>query len=241
MSSFTCILISTIWFKILVAVDQRNQIIQARQAATDVEVSNLKSLVNDLKDLRSKWDQILNEAKLVAEGMQIDCFLPAKRKKKRRPFFDETQDEVFPEGGVAEEEAAFKHDVFYVILDSVIAGLSTRYDAAHKIDDLFGFLWRYLALTEQQISTACVTLTKQYKNDISQDELIEEMVHLKAIHAANFGDESLTPFSLLKKISKFKLAEIFANLCIALRIFCTSPVTVASANSISSKTSYGAQ
>ncbi|XP_063613032.1 zinc finger MYM-type protein 1-like [Penaeus indicus] len=228
-SSFTCILMSTIWFKILVAIDQRNQIIQARQVTIDVEVSNLKSLVNDLKDLRSKWDQIFNEVKLVAEGMQMDCFLPAKRKKKRRPFSDETQDEVFPEGGVAEEEAAFEHDVFYVILDSVIAGLSTRYDAAHKIDDLFGFLWKYLALTEQQISKACVTLAKQYKNDISQDELTEEMVHLKAIHAANFGDESLTPFSLLKKFRKFKLAEIFPNVCIALRIFCTLPVTVASA------------
>ena len=61
------------------------------------------------------------------------------------------------------------------------------------------------------------------------------MVHLKAIHAANFGDESLTPFSLLKKISKFKLAEIFPNVCIALRIFCTSPVTVASAERSFSK------
>ncbi|XP_037797777.1 zinc finger MYM-type protein 1-like [Penaeus monodon] len=125
-SSFSCILMSTIWFKILVAIDQRNQIIQARQVNIDVEVSNLISLVNDLKDLRK--------------------------------------------GGIVEEEAAIKYDVFYVILDSVITGLSTWYDAAHKIDDLFGFLWRYLALTEQQISTACVTVAKQYNNDIFGDE-----------------------------------------------------------------------
>ncbi|XP_037775590.1 uncharacterized protein LOC119572557 [Penaeus monodon] len=87
-------------------------------------------------------------------------------------------------------------------------------------------------LRKQQISTACVTLAKQYNNDISQDE---KMVHLKAIHGANFGDESLSPFSLLKKISKFKLAEIFPNVCIALRIFCTLPFTVASAERSFSK------
>ena len=79
---------SSILLKVLIAIDQRNQIIQARKATIDVEVSNLKSLLNDLTDLRSKWDQILNEAKLVAEGMQIDYSVPAKQKKKRRPFFD---------------------------------------------------------------------------------------------------------------------------------------------------------
>ena len=37
-SSFTCIVMSAIWLKILVAIDQRNQIIQARDATIDVEV-----------------------------------------------------------------------------------------------------------------------------------------------------------------------------------------------------------
>ena len=36
---FTCIPMSAIWLKILVAVDQRNHIIQARQATIDVEVA----------------------------------------------------------------------------------------------------------------------------------------------------------------------------------------------------------
>eukprot|EP00112_Aurelia_sp_Birch-Aquarium-sp1_P011534 Seg2424.3 transcript_id=Seg2424.3/GoldUCD/mRNA.D3Y31 product="hypothetical protein" protein_id=Seg2424.3/GoldUCD/D3Y31 len=125
--------------------------------------------------------------------MQIASHLPSKRKTKRRSFFDETQEEVPLQRDTVEEveEATFKRNVFYVIVDSVIAGLSTRYDAVYKIDAMFGFLWRYLALTEQQISAACVTLAKKYKDDISPDELREEMLHLKTIHAANFGEESL--------------------------------------------------
>ena len=38
------------------------------------------------------------------------------------------------------------------------------------------------------------------------------MLHLKTVHAANFGEKALSPFSLLEeKFSKFKLGEIFPN------------------------------
>ena len=236
-SSFVCILMSAIWLKILVAIDLRNQIIQAREATIDVEVSNLKSLVQDLKELRGNWALILNESKLVANEMQVIPNLPAKRKTKRRSFFDEAQEEASSQTNAAEssEETTFKHDVFYVIVDAVITGLSTRYDAAYQLDDMFGFLWKYLALTEQQLLEACAKIATKYKDDLSQEELREEMLHLKAIHAANLGDECLGPFSLLNKLSKFKLGEIFPNVCIALRIFCTLPVTVASAERSFSK------
>ena len=53
-STFTCVVMSSIWLKVLVAIDQRNQIIQARKATIDVEVSDLKSLLEDLKVLREK-------------------------------------------------------------------------------------------------------------------------------------------------------------------------------------------
>ncbi|XP_013782385.1 uncharacterized protein LOC106466641 [Limulus polyphemus] len=82
-SSFICILMSLMWLKILVQIDRRNQLIQARDATVDVEVSNLDSLLTDLEDLRGKWPQILNEAKLVAEGSKLN-HLPSKRKVKKK-------------------------------------------------------------------------------------------------------------------------------------------------------------
>ena len=39
-SSFTCIVMSALWSKVLVPIDQRNQVIQAREAMINVEVSN---------------------------------------------------------------------------------------------------------------------------------------------------------------------------------------------------------
>ena len=79
-------------------------------------------------------------------------------RRKGDHFSTKHKKRFFTKGGAAEEESTIKHEIFYMILDSVIAGLSTRYDAAYKMDKMFGFLGRYLDLTEQQMSTACVTL-----------------------------------------------------------------------------------
>ena len=48
MSSFTCMLMSTVWYKILVLINNVNLIIEARETTLDVEASNIESLINDL-------------------------------------------------------------------------------------------------------------------------------------------------------------------------------------------------
>ena len=81
---------------------------------------------------------------------------------------------------------------------------------------------------------SCEVFGKKYPDDISQNEL-GDVIHLKAIHIANFGNESLDPLKLLNTIRKFKLDEFFCNVCTALRMFCTLPVTVSSAERSFSK------
>lgn len=52
------------------------------------------------------------------------------------------------------------------------------------------------------------------------------MLHLKAIHKATFLHNQ-SPLQLLNDIHKLQLQSIFGQICIALRVFCTLPVTVA--------------
>ncbi|XP_065684226.1 uncharacterized protein LOC136096639 [Hydra vulgaris] len=61
MESFECILMSTIWFKVLTAINYTNLVLQARNATLDVEVTNIKQLIDELKTLRDKWDSIMVE------------------------------------------------------------------------------------------------------------------------------------------------------------------------------------
>ena len=50
MNSFQCILMASVWFKVLSAIDQRNKVQQAKDQTVDVEVANIKSLLAILMD-----------------------------------------------------------------------------------------------------------------------------------------------------------------------------------------------
>lgn len=55
------------------------------------------------------------------------------------------------------------------------------------------------------------------------------MTLLKNTCHANLEDSQLPPLALLNKLHETRLETLFPNVCISLRIFCSLPVTVASA------------
>ena len=228
--TFICILMSCIWVKVLGAIDLRNKILQARNATLDVEVKNIDCLLDDLLYLREGWPSILNEARIVANGFGISTEFPRKRKIKRKKFADE----IAIEGEEISEETKFRLEVFYKLIDSVITGLKTRYEATLQICSLFTFFWQYLELTEEELELRAKSFIKHYNLDVSE-ELIQEVKHLRRIHSANFGEESLCPIDLLNKLYNYKLVPLFPNCCVALRIFCSIPATVAEAERSFSK------
>ena len=81
-------------------------------------------------------------------------------------------------------------------------------------------------MTVDEITKSATSFIAEYSVDVSND-LTEEVLFLKNIHIANFGNATLRPIKLLNKIYELKLSSMFPNCCIALRLFCTLPVTVA--------------
>lgn len=112
--------------------------------------------------------------------------------------------------------------MFYSILDTVILNISTRFEAAKNIVDIFSVLWRFLSLEDIEIEEQANCLQNHYVAINSQFK--EEIKHLKSIFSANFLDTEVAPLSLLNKIHKLKLDSLSA-----LGLFCTLPVTVAQA------------
>ena len=87
-NSFSCIIMSSIWYKILVPNDFCNKVIQARNATLDVEVDNINHLLRQLLELRNKWKDIWSESKNVAMNLDIEVKLSrgrggANRKRAR--------------------------------------------------------------------------------------------------------------------------------------------------------------
>ena len=236
-SSFRCILMSSIWFKTLAPIDTCNKIIQARNATVDMEVSNSEILIKNLQNLRSDFKRILSEAKEVANNLGIEIKFERQRKKKR--FFDESkfdEENLSEIGQNTEEEVHFNNYVFNVIIDSVIGGLKNKFEATKQISSKFSFLWKYLSTTEEGLIEKSNFLADIYTKDINGDDLGIEMVDLKKlIHPGNFGEKQLNPFELPNKILTYKLENIVPNICVSLRIFLTIPATVASAERSFSK------
>lgn len=242
LNSYKCVLMASIWSKILVSIDHRNKVLQARDTTLDVEIENINSLIEEMKELRNKFSLILNEVKLVTKAMATDLptetEFPTKRQTKRKRFYDEPADDFIEndEGlllsGNAEietrEEKDFKIGVFYKVIDFVIGGLTERFNNAKNINSLFRCLWQYLDMEEEEISEECKHIVYKFPEDLS-DEIYEELVHLKNIHRANFAESKLKPQELLEKIIKLKLTPLYPNVSIALRIFMTLPASVAGA------------
>ena len=83
-SSFTCTIMSIVWYRILVPVGICYKVIQVSDATLDMEVTNIESLLAQLVDLRDSWKTIWNEAKLVASSVQIEVRLSMDRRNTAR-------------------------------------------------------------------------------------------------------------------------------------------------------------
>lgn len=230
--SFNCLLLASVWYKILKPIDTVNRVLQNRGETLDVASKNLSQLIEDLKVLRNDgWDKIFNEVLVVAEniGWPQQLEEEEKRRRKRKRAADE-DDEVCDDNTEHELDAktTFKNEVFNVILDSVIGDMTVRFKSVSDLCSNFSVLWSFKEMPDDLIETKSAELVQRHQKDLGTD-LLEELVSLKQIYEANFGGKTLLPFELLKKIKLFNLESLFPNLTVALRIFATIPATVASA------------
>lgn len=100
-----------------------------------------------------------------------------------------------------------------------------------KIPDHSQHMWNFCTysefadMSEEQIKVSCRNLTRAYPSDLT-DGFENDVLHLKTIYEATFP-HNLLPLQLLNAIYNLQLQSIFGEICIALRLFCTSPVNVA--------------
>ena len=106
-SSFTCMIMSVVWYRILIPIVFCNKVIQGSDATLDMKVANIKSLLAQLVALWDSWKATWNEAKLVASNLQIEVKLFRDRnttaRKRTRFQYEDTLDENVNEMNEADE------------------------------------------------------------------------------------------------------------------------------------------
>ncbi|KAK6481103.1 zinc finger MYM-type protein 1 [Huso huso] len=221
--SFTAIVLATFWVKVLQSFEERNLLLQSAGISLDTEAANINDLQKEMMFLRNEWNAILSEAKIVASQMDITLVFnyELNRQRKRKRFHDETANDVTSESA----ETTFRNTVYYVAMDSIISQLSSRFQSVRAICGDFAAILKFRSMSAEDINMSCAKLVSKYSQDLTNG-LVSEVHHLNKIYCATF-ENNLRPLDLLNAIYQMKLQSIFGEICIAIRIFCTLPVTVA--------------
>lgn len=207
--SFDAIVLLTVWLKVLQSIDNRNVILQSGKISLDIEAANIRTLTEEMQSLRDTWESLLAEAKLTAGEMNV------------APQFSSSEEERAQESA----ETVFRNTVFFTAMDSIISDLGTRFQTTANIVNEFSAVLKVGQISEDKISSVCQPLITKYSGDLTPD-FENEVRHLNSVYASNVLP-NLSPLELLNAICKLQLQSIFGEVCIALCIFCTLPVTVA--------------
>ena len=125
--TYTCLVMATTWFKILIVIDNCKKIIQARDATVDVEVNNIESLLQHLNMLRENWDKMWCEIQNVAEALGLDSESHHGFKGIRKDLGELTAD-------------TYKINILYKVIDNVTSAIRDRFQAITAINSTFRFL-----------------------------------------------------------------------------------------------------
>ncbi|XP_019219648.2 uncharacterized protein LOC109203926 isoform X1 [Oreochromis niloticus] len=197
----------------------------------DVAVDLLKKTKDSLTSYRNTgFSDAQTTAKEMCEEMNVEAELKQKRlRTTKRHFGYESPDEPIQDA-LKKMETTF----FNVVVDTAISSLDERFQNLGEVNDKFGVLLNFHNLQKeellQQCQTLSTTLTHDSQPDINGTELAMEMQNFPPLPSKN-----MTNMELLTFLHEKKLAEIYPNMWVALRIFATLPVTVAAAERSFSK------
>lgn len=147
LSTFECVLMSTIWMRILVLLHQTNLILQARKSTLTTEKINIDKLIEDIKEIKNAWASVLSESKKIAAANDVVTEFATNRRIK---------DQV-------SAEEYFHNHIFNEIIDSIINGLTRRFKAVSSICSLFEVLWHFDQMEENSLIEAASILQTKFK------------------------------------------------------------------------------
>ena len=123
----------------------------------------------------------------------------------------------------------FKIDTFYVIVDAIVADLSQRIQVYSEVDRRCSFLYGDSSSTKTTESIK--SFVEFYSADVN-NELFNEWIHwssfLKHLPSSETGTANsavVTPQKMLNIMNRYNLQDGFPNVCIALSIYLTLPVS----------------
>nr|CAI5841911.1 unnamed protein product [Callosobruchus analis] len=209
-----------IWDKILESVDKVNVALQSKTMTIDKASELIKGLTSQIQNIRETVDIVFEKAKRICEQCDIEDNFPEKRRKRiKRHDLSESSDTGYD---ISQQQS------FKIQINEAIDTIKLR-----DIQNSFGFLTlkHITAYSVEELKKHAADLSIKYSADINATEFWSEIETLKSqVEATTLFDkcECQSSMGLLKAIVELDLKEMFPNVVVAIKIFLTMPVTVAS-------------
>ena len=135
---FESVVLLTIWYKTLQSIGGVSRCLQSESITIEEEVILIQQLLDDLGRIRSSWNCILTEAKLVARNLGFDKEFKVKRTRRVKKFHEEPSNTAHY---LDNTEKNFEVNIFNVALDHIILQIQSRFNVVKKVSSQFSFIW----------------------------------------------------------------------------------------------------
>lgn len=233
---FKFVLSAIIWHNILTEINKVSLYLQSEEMDIAMAISQISVLQTYFAKLRatdSEFNSLISQAENIANEMHMPAAFPAAstfRMRRRSVHFEhEGRDEP-----IVDPKQKFKVEFFYYLLDIAVNALDERFQQMTALNARFHFLYHLndADVTLEQCKDLQEALSDGDNSDIDANDIFNEI----AVYRSMSSNQSIsTPLKILNHLASKGLLEIFPNLVIALRIICTIPVGVASAERSFSK------
>lgn len=233
---FICSLLT--WHTILFRVNLVSKLLQRKELDITKAIELIGQITEYFIKLRTDkgFEETLVDAREVAETLEIEPTFEKEEqlrpRRKKKQFDYESSDEP-----TTDPKIAFKRDFYFYVLDRATSSLQERFEQLRHHQNLFGFMYNAFDYDEIQqeekkedLKKKCaelqIALTDGSHSDIDGNQLFQELLILTSIKTKGRPLKDL--MDILNYLTSSSLCENFPNLCVALRIGLTLPVTVAS-------------
>lgn len=233
MDNFTFVFLLVMQCKVLQELNIVSKLLQTKDDELGKAASLLKTAADEIQKYRDSYADAKYEATVVASKWSISPEFTAKRARNVKRHFDELcQDER-----LRDPEQLFKIDVFYGSLDIISNQLQFRFKGLNEIVSSFEVLQprTLLSLSDTELGQRADEFVKRFHSDISPSFSSEILSVRSALRKDIENVKTIKDLAHLLVVSNSALSASFPEVCTALMMFLTIPVTVASAERSFSK------
>ena len=219
--------------KILENVNAVSKMLQTKQVDLHKAVSHLDNIIKTLTTYRNEFDQVKLTAQNLAAKWGANTEFTETRKRKVKRHFDELSEDV----RLTNAESYFRINVFNASLDIIISQLSERFTSMRETNNVFCAIHPGTLNNAQDdaLYQDAQRLVEHYSRDLNKS-FPAELLAFRACFKSEIAKEpTVKELAKMLIVENSTMAASFTEVCTALLLYLTIPVTVAAAERSFSK------